>query len=120
MKALALQPNASEQATLLSIDAAVEGGDKNQASTLAAIGAAYKADAKALAAIAVPQTLAPLHLQAVNNLLSTAATYTDMEVITSDPVRGLGGLQRYENLLDSGARVFTNIAQELNKRRYTF
>jgi hypothetical protein len=115
MQALNAYPAASERATLLSIDYAVEGGDKTQAATLASIGVAYKAAATALLAVPVPQTLAPLHLEVVNNLLSISATYADMETISSDPLRGLAGLQTYENLMDEGARVFTNIAQSLSK-----
>jgi hypothetical protein len=115
MTALSANPNASEKATLLSIDAAVEGGDKNQASVLALIGAAYKADAKALLTVPVPQTLAPFELQAINNFLATSATFGDMEAISTDPVRGLRGLQAYENLMDTNASVFINIAQELHK-----
>jgi hypothetical protein len=115
MQVLAAYPDASEQATLLSIDEAVEGGSTTQGAKLAEIGAAYKSAAAALVAVPVPQTIAPLELEAINNLLSTAASFKDMEAITSDPVRGLGGLQAYENLMDENATVFTNIAQELNK-----
>ncbi|MDE1924996.1 MAG: hypothetical protein KGH79_02345 [Patescibacteria group bacterium] len=108
-------PDANEQATFISIDEAVEGGDKNQAAALAKIGAAYQAAGLALLAVPVPQTLAPLHLQIVNNLLQTSTTYTDMQTIGSDPVRGLEGLQTYQSLTEEGARMFINIAQELNK-----
>ena len=115
MQALSRHPDASEKATLLSIDYAVEGGDKTQGATLASIGADYKAAALDLLAVPVPQTLVPLHLEAINNLLSISATYTDMQTIGSDPVRGLVGLKAYESLMDEGARVFTNIAQEFSK-----
>src|SRR5579859_6268820 len=115
MQALSSQTNASEQATYLSLDEAVEGGDKTQPANLAAIGAAYRADALALLAVPVPQTLAPLDLQAINNLLDTSATYQDMEQVNADPVLALTGLQTYESYMDQGARVFINIAQELNK-----
>jgi hypothetical protein len=115
MKALSAHPEASEQATLLSIDYAVEGGDKTQGAKLASIGAAYKAAATDLLAVPVPQTLAPLHLEIVNNLLRVSATYADMQTITSDPLRGLAALQAYETLMDEGARVFTYVAQTLSK-----
>lgn len=115
IQTLSSYPDASEQATFVSIDEAVEGGDKTQAATLEKIGEAYKAAALALLAVPVPQTLAPFDLQVINNLLQTSATYTDMQTIGSDPVRGLEGLQTYQSLTDEGARVFTNIAQELNK-----
>src|SRR6185369_9993557 len=115
IQTLGAHPEASEQATLLAIDYAVEGGDKTQAAKLAKIGAAYKAAAQDLLKISVPQTLAPLHLQAVNDLTRTSATFTDMQSITTDPVRGLIALQTYESLMDEGARVFINIAQNLSK-----
>lgn len=115
MQALSAQPNASEQATLLAIDEIVEGGDTSKASTLATIGAAYKADATALLKVPVPQTIAPLELAAINNLLSTAAAFDSMEAIGSDSVRGLAGLQAYENLMNENANVFISIAQELDK-----
>ena len=115
MQALSKQPNASEQATLLAIDEIVEGGDKTQVSTLARIGAAYKAIATDLVAVPVPQTLAPLYLQAINNYTDLGTTYENMEAVGSDSVRGLEGLQAYENLMDENARVFTNIAEGLQK-----
>jgi hypothetical protein len=115
MSALIAEPQASEQATLLAIDKIVEGGDKSQTATLATIGAAYKAIAINLAAVPVPQTLAPLQLQAINNFLALSATYENMQAISSDAVRGLAGLQAYENLMGANALVFTNIAQSLNK-----
>ena len=120
MEALSAYPDASEQATLLSIDYAVEGGDKTQGVKLASIGAAYKGAATALLALPVPQTLAPFHLELVNNLFEVSATYADMEEISSDPLRGLVGLQTYETLMDEGARVFTNIAQSLSKSGILF
>jgi hypothetical protein len=115
MQALSLHPEASEQATLLSIDKIVEGGDKTQGPKLAAIGAAYKAAATSLVEVPVPQTLAPLYLQAINNFQAISATYADMATIGSDSIRGLGGLQAYETLMDANARVFINMAQALNK-----
>ena len=92
MQALNAYPAASEQATLLSIDYAVEGGDKTQGAKLASIGAAYNAAAVSLLAVPVPQTLVPLHLEVIDNLVSISATYADMQTISSDPVRGLVGL----------------------------
>jgi len=115
MVALSAHPEASEQATLLAVDYAVEAGDKTQIAKLAKIGAAYKAAALELLNVSVPQTLAPLHLQAANDLLRTSATFADMQAITTDPVRGLVALQTYESLMDEGARVFINIAQNLSK-----
>ncbi len=115
MQILNAHPDASEQATLLAIDEIVEGGDKSKVSTLATIGAAYKSIATDLAAAPVPQTLAPLYLQAINNFAALGASYANIETVGSDSVRGLQGLQVYENLMNANARVFTNIAEELQK-----
>ncbi len=115
MIALNAHPEASERATLLAVDYAVEAGDKTQAANLAKIGAAYIAAGKDLLKIPVPQTLAPLHLQAVNDLIRTGSTFTDMQTISSDPVRGLVALQAYETLMDESSRVFISIAQNLSK-----
>jgi len=115
MEVLDAHPDASEQMTFIAMDAVVEGGAKDQAQTLSQIGAAYAAIAQGLEEVPVPQTLAPLHLQAVNNFLKLSATYADMQTVGSDPLRGLVGLQDYESLMDANARVFINIAQELSK-----
>ena len=115
IQVLNAHPDASEQATLLAIDEIVEGGDKSKSSTLTAIGAAYQSMATALAGVPVPQTLAPLYLQVINNYEAIAASYDNMQAVGSDSVRGLAGLQNYENLMDANARVFTNIAEELQK-----
>jgi hypothetical protein len=115
MQALGAHQTASEQATLLAVDGIIEGGDSSKAATLRNIGAAYAGAATDLLKVPVPQTLAPLYLQAVNNLAATASTFSSISTVGTDAVQGLAGLQAYENLLDSNARVFTNIAVELNK-----
>ena len=113
--ALNAHPDASEQATFLAIDEIVEGGDKTKTSTLGSIGAAYKSIASDMAKVPVPQTLVPLYLQAINNYEAIGTTYDSMSAVGSDAIRGLAGLQAYETLMDSNARVFTNVAMELNK-----
>jgi len=120
MQALAAYPDASEQATFLSIDAAVEGKDAQQKSVLEHIGTSYQDAAQALLKVAVPQTLAPLHLQLINNLLQTGATFSDMSTVTTDSLRGLQGLQNYESYMDAGARVFTQIAENLKNNDILF
>ncbi len=115
MRALSAHPEASEQATLLAIDEIVEGGNKSKVSALATIGVAYEAIAADLLKIPVPQTFAPLQLQAINDFLAISSTYENMEAVSSDSVRGLSGIQAYENLMDQNAIVFTNMAQELQK-----
>lgn len=120
MAVLALHPKASVPETFQVLGSAV---DKNNSTLLAAltpIGTAYREIAKDLAATAVPETVAPLHLQVVNNFARIAETYADMQALPTDPLRGLAGLQTYQSLTDETARVFTTIAQQLQKSAILF
>ena len=120
MATLIAHPKASVDETFRVLGSAV---DKNSAALLASlktIGAAYRAIAEDLAATPVPGTLAPLHLQIVNNFALIAQTYADMEALPTDPLRGLAGLQTYQSLTDETARVFTTIAQQLSKNAILF
>jgi hypothetical protein len=77
-------------------------------------GQDYVGLAHDLAALPVPETLAPLHLQLINNLAGMGATTADMSAALTDPARGMAGMQVFES--DSGEvqGVFTSIAKELN------
>ncbi|MBC7837012.1 hypothetical protein H7X87_04550 [Acetobacteraceae bacterium] len=115
MATLGLHLKASYYDTLLAIGYATDYKDKTKLSTLPAIAKEYKALADDLSRVAVPVTLAPLHLQIINNYARMADLYDDMAVMLDDPLRGLGGLELYESLIQETARVFTNIAQQLSK-----
>jgi hypothetical protein len=108
-------PEASEHTTLLAIGYANDTQDKTQLEKLPPIGAAYRTMATELLALPVPQTLAPFHLQVVNDYFKIAASYADMHTLLADPLRGMVGLQNYESLMDEEGRMFINIAQTLNK-----
>lgn len=108
-------PAASEQATLLAVGTATDKADAAQLQKLSAIGTAYRAIAAELLALPVPQTLSPLHLSIVNDYAAIAASYPDMQAALTDPLRGIVGMQTYEAKLDELGRVFTNVAQSLNK-----
>lgn len=90
-------------------------GDGASITKLKKIGTDYGALAEDLSRLPVPKTLTPLHLAAVNNFAATAETYKDIAAIVADPVRGLVGVQRHQLLQDEGHRLFTNIAEALQK-----
>ena len=108
-------PEANQNNTLLAVGYATDNNDQSQLDKLPPIEAAYRALAKDLAATPVPQTLAPLHLQLVNNLLALADTYPPMQKLISDPLQGLAALKSNQILFNESGRLFTNIAQDLNK-----
>jgi len=115
MSILLAHPEASAQSTFVAVGQAGDSGSKDSLNSLTSIERGYRAIAQELLALPVPQTLAPLHLQLVNDYEAMAAAYPDMRTITDDPLRGLAAVQRYSGLMDEARRVFTNIAQTLNK-----
>lgn len=92
---------------------AVDNQNAAELESLRSIGAEYRALADELAEAAVPRTLAPLHLRAVNNLLRIAQTFDDMRSVLEDPLRGLAGYQRYLALMGEEARLFASVAEAL-------
>jgi hypothetical protein len=120
MSTLIAYPGASYYQTLLAIGYATDNNDGSKLDALKPIAEAYKGLAQALAALPVPQTLAPLHLQILNNIARMAQTYDDMQMLIADPLRGLSGLQLYQSLMDETTRVFTNIAQQLQSNGILF
>lgn len=113
-------PKANMTRTLYLISTAGETGDASTLNELGSIGAEYKALAKDLAALPVPQTLSPLHLSVINDFARMGATFSDMQTILTDPLRGLGGLQLYQSLSGETSRVFTSIATIFSKNGILF
>ncbi len=120
MTVLIAHPKANVGETFRVLGSAVDNNNSALLKQLSAIGQEYRALAGDLAAVPVPITLAPLHLQIVNNFSHIAETYKDMEVLPKDPLRGLAGLQTYQSLIDETARVFTTIAQQFGKSAIIF
>lgn len=120
MATMMLHPQASYENTLLAIGHALENSDAAQLSGLVAIQQEYSALARDLARVPVPLTLAPLHLQVINNVARIASTYADMRMVFDDSLRALAGLQLYESLTDETQRVFINIGQILAGRGILF
>lgn len=117
---LTSHPETSVENTLLAVGEAVDTGSSAKLATLSTIATGYKNIVNELLALKVPQTLAPLHLQVINNFSRIAATYADMQVVLTDPLRGLGGLQLFKSLSEETGRLFINIAQTLQRNGILF
>lgn len=115
MAAVAAHPEASYDATIYTIGTSTDNGDPKRLAPLAAIGKGYIALAKDLSATPVPPTLAPLHVQIVNNIERMGELFPDMQQIYSDPLRGLAAFQLYDALNQETLRLFINIAQDFSQ-----
>ncbi len=113
-------PHASLQVTYFAVGLATDKADPNELKALDVVEKEYRAIVRELKALSVPQTLAPLHLQAINDFEAIADTYTDIGAVLTDPLRGIAGLKRYDSLIGEVTRVLTNIAQALNKNGIIF
>ncbi len=108
-------PAASQADTFTAIGTAVDTQSKAELQKLVAIKAGYAALTADLAALPVPQTLAPFHLSIVNDFVRVTASYDDMQAMITDPLRGIQGFQTYQSALSDSGRMFTSIAQNLSK-----
>jgi hypothetical protein len=115
MSVLEAHSAASMQQTLVVIATANDNKNTSELNNLVPIEAGYRALAKDIATIPVPQTMAPFQLQVINDFVQIADTFPDMQHFIDDPVLGLEGLKQYQTLTGEAARVLTNIAQELDK-----
>lgn len=120
MTVMLAHPSASVQDTYLAIGLATDYNDPSKVQDFPTIAAQYRALAKELLVVPVPQTLAPIHLQAVNDFAAMADTYADMQAVLDDPLRGAAGLQKYNLLSNEEVRLLTNIAQILSKEGILF
>jgi hypothetical protein len=115
MQVLANHPKASAETTLVTIAKATDVQDPAPLAALAPIGQEYKAVADELTDLPVPKTLAPLHVQVVEDLYTVAGTYPDLAKVISDPLKGVTALQKYESTMGEVGRLLTNMADALNK-----
>jgi hypothetical protein len=120
MTTLQNYPAANAGEALRAVGLAIDQDDVTHFKKLAPIAEAYRAIARGLLAVPVPQTLSPLHLAIINNFSAMAAALADAEATPTDPLRGLVGLQRFELLLQESGRVFTTIAEQLNSSAILF
>lgn len=103
-------PDASAWAVMLAVGYAVDYGDPAKLAPLPAAAKAYGALAKDLAAIPVPDTLAPLHVKVINDFLAMRAAIADMQTVLSDPLRGMRGVQQFTSSSDEASRVLTTLS----------
>ncbi len=115
MQAFVDQPKASNDDALYAVGYAMDHHDASALNTLTGIGQAYENVAAALAKVPVPPTVAPLHLQLINDLSKMGAAAGEMKTVVDDPLRGLSGLQSFQTSGGEAARVLTTMKQQLSK-----
>ena len=108
-------PKANAAGALLAVGKATDYADASALAELAAISAAYAALAADLAQVPVPPTMAPLHLQLINDLSRMSDAAAEMKKSLDDPLRGLSGLQTFQTAGTEAARVLTTLAEQLRK-----
>lgn len=106
--------------TMVAVDNAASQNNPNELKRLPAIAAGYRSVVELLLDVPVPQTMLPFHIRLVNNFQQIADSYTSIEVILNDPLRGLSALKDYQTLTDETLKVFINIAQILGKNGILF
>ena len=120
MVVLGRYTGATSQAVLLAVSKATDNNDPAELKALVRIQAEYEGLVKDLASVAVPKTIAPMHVQALNSLGTVAASVEDLQKILNDPLRGLQALKQYQSKLGEVGRVFTSIAEALSKNGILF
>ena len=120
MTALGKHTGATSDAVLLAVSLAVDNNDPKELTALTHIQTEYERLVEDLAAVSVPKTVAPLYVQALNSLGAVAASVGDLQKIINDPLRGLQALKQYQSKLGEVGRVFTSIAEILNKNGILF
>jgi len=115
MAAVAAHPGASYDETIYIVGTSTDNGNASKLKALKPIGAEYAALAKDLSGVPVPSTLAPIHLEIVNNIERMSETFPDMQNLYGDPLRGLASFQLYDALNQETLRLFINIAQEFSQ-----
>ena len=102
---------ANDLRALTTIGLAVDNSDPSILASFNPIASDYRALAKDVAAVPTPQTLAPTIAQLANNYTAMATECADMRTVLSDPVRGLSGLQAFNDLSMQNARLLATIAE---------
>lgn len=120
MEILGRHAGATSEATLFAISKATDNSDPKELLPLPSIQQEYELLTNELSSIEVPATLVPLHLQALNTLGVIAATFDDMKLVLTDPLRGLNGIRQYQIQLGQVGRVFISIAEILVKNGILF
>ena len=120
MQAINNHPKAAYNAVMLAVGKATDNSDPTTLAQLPAIQKEYAALAQDLASVPVPSTLLPFQLKIVNDMSLLAGTFSGMEAVLTDPLRGIAALQSYNSLNNEMERVFINIAQALQQNGILF
>ena len=120
MLVLGRHTGATSQATLYAVAKATDNNDASALAPLQNIQGEYGALVEEIADVPTPATFVPLHVQILNSLALTAATFDDTRLVLTDPLRGLQGVQQYQLQLGAVGRVFTAVAQILDKNGILF
>ena len=99
---------------------AVDTNDPSHEKTLLAAAADYRALAKSLAELSVPQSLASLHLRMVNDFAAEGDACADIAAVLSDPLRGLRGFETYQALVNDVVTVFTTLRSVFSQNGILF
>ncbi len=116
---LAKHPDASMAETLTMFGSAVN-GQTTQLTKMGTIAREYEALATDLANIPTPLSIAAYQLGVINGEMTMAGSFEHMEMVSSDPLRGLAGLQIYNNAAQSVQGMFINITQVFAKEGILF
>jgi hypothetical protein len=120
MRALTMYPKTAMSETLLAVGQAVDTGKISALTPLAAIEAEHRALTANIKTLPVPVTLAPIHLQILNNFARITSLYPDLKVSLSDPLRGIGALNLYQSLIGETERLLTSTARIFNENGILF
>lgn len=120
MSALTAYPKTALTETVLVVAQAVDSRRTSALAPLTSIEAEYRALTANIKAIPVPSTLAPLHLQILNNLARITSLYPDLKASLSDPLRGIGALNLYQSLVGETQRLLTSMARMFNENGILF
>lgn len=120
MQVLLKHPEANMNTALLAIGNAVDLHDPKPLEKLGPVGQGYTALAREFLLVPTPRSMASFHLLAVNDFFAIAEVIPGLQALTVDPLRGLVAVQQFEGLLSEEGRVFTNMAQVLQKRSILF
>lgn len=111
---------ASMDAVVLSFGLAVDNQSPATLARLSPVAEDYRALARDIAAIPVPKTLAPVVVSIANTYAAMANTCPDMAAVLTDPVRGLSGLQTYNELALQNAHLLATVASALKNTGILF
>ncbi|MBI3572198.1 hypothetical protein HY091_01525 [Candidatus Kaiserbacteria bacterium] len=94
---------------LLYLQDAVTNDDSSAIENITKIAGAYRTIAAGIAALPVPQELAPANLALVNSLARIAGAASDFARVTSDPIAAMIALGQYPQAVTALTRAFQNI-----------